>query len=68
MTTPTGAGRLVVQIGETRFVVDCRMKPVKLLGQLTTNVGPIVVIVSCGRMIRLNTVPLPELPPAHVVP
>jgi len=33
--TTAGAGRLVVQTGELSFVVDCRVKPVELVGHVT---------------------------------
>ena len=66
--TMTGAGRLVVQIGEVRLVVDCRVKPVKLVGQDKLIFGPIGVMVSWGGNEMLNIVPLPPLPPKIVVP
>ena len=39
--TTTGAGELVVQTAaEPRFVVDCRVKPASLAGQLRTTLDP----------------------------
>ena len=70
--TTTGAGRLVVQIDEARFVVDCSVKPVKLMGQVRTTFAPAGVIISCGGLIGpkpiLNKVPLFALPPLAAVP
>ena len=34
--TTTGAGEFVAQTGERRFVVDCKVKPVKLVGHVRT--------------------------------
>src|SRR5215831_804459 len=64
--TTNGGGRLVVQTGEPRFVVDCSVKLVKLVGQDTMTVAAEGVIFSCGRVTAnemLNIVPLPPLPP-----
>src|ERR1700675_4205630 len=67
--TTTGAGELVVQTDDARLVVDCRLKPVELVGHIKKNCCPEGRIVSCGGGgDRLNTVPLPELPPYCVVP
>ena len=56
----TGAGRLVFQTaGETRFVVDCKVNPVKLAGHVTITLVPERIIVSCGDNKILNTVPEP---------
>ena len=70
--TTTGAGRLVVQTDELRLVVDCRVNPVTLVGQVKITLAPIGVIISCGGGLAgnemLNTVPLPQLPPYCVVP
>ena len=66
-----GAGRLVVQVeGEPRFVVDCRVKPVKLVCHDRITSGPARLIVSDGDggNERLNTVPTPKAPPPIVVP
>ena len=66
--TTTGAGELVVQTAdETRFVVDCKVKPAALVGHVKIILAPARIVVSCGALTdpreRLNTVPLPELPP-----
>ena len=62
--TTTGAGETALQTaGETRFVVDCRAKPVALAGQVKTTFVPERMMVRRGRVIvtvpkeRLNTVP-----------
>ena len=46
--TTTGAGRLVDQTDELRFVVDCSVNPTAFVGQLTITFVPEAVIVSCG--------------------
>ena len=61
--TTTGAGGLVVQTGEARFVVDCRVKPVKLVGQAKMTFAPEGIIVSWVANERLNTVAAPEHTP-----
>ena len=67
----TGSGELVVQIGETKLVVDCKVKPVALAGQVRITLWPDGVNVSddgtTGNEMR-NTVPLPPMPPAPAVP
>ena len=70
LTVP-GAARLVVTADEPRFVVDCKVNPVALVGQLKMTFAPAGVIVSCGRVtgnVMLNIVPLPQVPPRQVVP
>ena len=66
----TGAGELVVQTAdEPRFVVDCRVNPVALVGQVKITLAPEGMMVSCGGAIgneMLNTVP--PIPPAVAVP
>ena len=71
----TGAGRLVVQTGERRFVADCKVKPTKLVAQVRTTVLSEGVMVSCGGVgdgkEMLNIVPFPvpaALELCHVVP
>ena len=62
---------MVVQAGEARFVVDCRVKPVKLVGHVKIKFPEAGVIVSCGGATgreMLNMVPFPVAPPALVVP
>ena len=64
---------MVVQTtGETRFVVDCKMNPVALVGHLKIILPPARIVVSRGALTdpneRLNTVPLPPLPPSVAVP
>src|ERR1035437_8420771 len=67
--TTTGAGELVIQTaGETRFVVDCKVNPVSLVGHVKITLAPEGIMVSCGGMKRLKTVPWPELPPTLAVP
>src|SRR2546426_899246 len=67
----TGPGETVVQTaGETRFVVDCRVKLTALVGHVRMTFDAEATIVSCGAAtgkVRLNTVPLPELPPLPAV-
>ncbi len=66
----TGAGEFVFQTaGETRFVVDCKVNPVALVGHIKMTFAPERLIVSCGTVsVRLNTVPLSEIPPEPAVP
>src|SRR6266851_9571115 len=69
--TITGLEELVVQTGETRFVVDCKVKPAALVGHVKITFAPDGMTVSCGALTgneMLNTVPWPELPPFSVVP
>lgn len=68
--TTAGNGDTALQTaGKTRFVVDCNANPVALVGHDKTTFAPGITMVSCGGgNERLNTVPLPELPPADVVP
>ena len=64
--------RVVVQTGELRFVVDCRVNPEAVFVHVSTTLVPAGRIVSCGELTgpneRLNTVPENELPPPDVVP
>ena len=69
----TGAGETGVHAaGETRFVVDCKVKPVALVGHVKITFAPEVMMVSCeglnGPNKRLNTVPFSEMPPYPAVP
>lgn len=71
--TTTGPRRTVAQtVGERRFVVHCKVKPVALLGHVRITYAPERTIASGGVLTdpkeRLNTVPLPELPPDDAVP
>ena len=67
--TTTGPGEKVVQTAEEpRLVVDCKVNPVALVGHVKITFGSEAIIVSCGGMKRLKTVPLPELPPRFVAP
>ena len=66
--TTTGAEELVVQTIETMFVVDRKVNPVALVGHVKITNVPEEITVSFGGMKRLNTVPLPELPPKGAVP
>lgn len=68
-----GGGETVVQtVGETRFVVDCRVNPAALVGHVKTTSASERNIVSSGggglANDRPNTVPAAELPPPGVVP
>ena len=68
-STTTGPGETLVQIaGETRLVVDCKVNVAALVGQVKITLALEGMIVSWGGMKRLNTVPLPELPPPYAVP
>src|ERR1019366_5188029 len=69
--TTTGAGELVVQTAdEPRFVVDCRVNPVALVGHVKITLAPEGMMVSCGGpgSVRLNTVPPLKLPPIAAIP
>ena len=60
-------------VGETRFVVDCKVKPEAGVG---TFEGQVIIIsfparlnANCGGgNSKLNTLPVPEAPPPMVVP
>ena len=66
--TTTGPGTALVQdADEPRFVVDCKVIPVAVVGQVTMIFAPESVIVGCSKN-RLNIVPQPEVPPAVAVP
>ena len=56
--TTTGAGELVAQTAdEPRLVVDCRVKPVALVGHVKTTLGPEGIIVRCtGEALTPKTV------------
>ena len=59
--TATGPGETAVQsAGGTRFVVDCKMNPVALVGHVKIMFAPEELMVNCvgttGK-IMLNTVP-----------
>src|SRR5438128_1051451 len=66
--TSTGAGETVVQIvGETRFVVDCKVNSTALVGHVKITFASERITASCGGVTgneMPNTVPAPELPPA----
>jgi hypothetical protein len=69
----TGAGKLVFQtVGETRLVVDSKMKPVALVGQVKMTLVPERMMVSCVVLTapneRPNTVPKPKRPTPAVAP
>ena len=71
--TTTGPGETVVQTaGEKRFVMDCKVNAAALVGHVKMAFAPEEMIASCGGLTdpneRLNTVPLPELPPNAAVP
>lgn len=67
--TTTGAGETVFQSGDIRFVVECKVKLVALVGHVNTTSGPEGFKVSGGGRgnLMLNTVPCPDMPP-YVVP
>ena len=44
--TTTGNEELVAQTGPARFVVDCRVKPVKLVDHIKTKLSPEGVMVN----------------------
>src|SRR5438105_13661563 len=46
--TMTGAGGLAIHTGERRFVVDCKLNPVALVGQVKITFDPERMMVSCG--------------------
>src|ERR1035437_8458731 len=60
--------------GETRFVADCKVNPAASVGHVKITLAPegTMVRVGAGALTdpnaRLNTVPLPELPPKFAVP
>ena len=69
--TTTALGETLLQtVGETRFVADCKVNPVKLVGHVKTTLAPARMMVSGGGggNKRPNTVPWPELPPPAAVP
>ena len=66
--TTTDAGRLVLQTGEMRFVVDSKVNPTALVGHVKMKLPAERMVVSCGLNERLNTVPEPAVPPEYVVP
>ena len=73
--TTTAAGETLLQtVVETKFVVDCKVNPAALVGHVKMTFVPEGNMVSVGAgaltdpNVRLNTVPLPELPPPIAVP
>jgi hypothetical protein len=62
----------VLQMADgVRFVVDCNVKPVALVGQVKITFPSADLIVRSGRGTgneMLKTVPFPELPPPAAVP
>jgi len=59
--TTTGSGETVVQsANQPRFVADCRVKPVALVGRVNMTFRCEATIISFGRgSVRLNIEPLP---------
>ena len=49
-STTTGGGKLVVQTGESRFVVDCKEYSGALVGHVNITLAPEGMIVSSGTM------------------
>jgi len=68
--TAYGGGETVVQtVVGTRFGVDCKVNSKALVGHVIIALVPERMIVSCGvGNERLNTMPLPLVPPPDVVP
>ena len=66
----TGAGETALQpVVETRFVLDCKVRPVKLVGQVKMILVPKCTRASPGGgRDNANIVPFPELPPATAFP
>ncbi len=60
----------MVQIGETKSVVDCKVSPVALEGQDRIRFPPEETNETCGGPDNemLKMVPLPEVPPYPVMP
>ncbi len=64
-STTMGSGKTVFQTtGESRFVVNCKMNPAKLLGHdiIISVAEGIIVSCGCGNE-KLKIVPFPVLPP-----
>ena len=68
--TMTGDGKFVFQTtGGARLLADCNETPASGVGQFTITFVPEEMMANCGgNSVRLNTVPLPALPPFRVVP
>ena len=69
--TTTGAGRFVLHMDGARFVLACKVKPVKFVGQVKTTFEPPPAIANSGGAGGtgiLNAVPLSKAPPPVVVP
>ena len=71
--TTNGAGETALQAtGETRFVVDCNVKPASLVGHVRTTLVPAAKMPSCSAPTdaseMLKIVPEPPLPPPSAVP
>ena len=71
--TMTGTGKLVFQAAGERFVVDSKVNPITVFVHVNTTFVPERKMLNCGGVggsgkERLNTVPLPELPPPVAVP
>ena len=63
--TTAEAGRLAVQVGEGRWVVAWRVKPMAVVGHIKMKFEPVAVIVSGGWLTgneTLNTVPYVRVP------
>lgn len=67
----TGGEELVFQTAnEPRFVVDCKVNPVGVIGQVKTTFAAEGIMVNCGgssKMVSRKTVPAPPTP-LEVVP
>src|SRR5665213_2450265 len=65
--TTTGAGELVTQAAVgAKFVVDCNVKPVALVGHVKNTLAPEQMRVNCGAntpTVNTSTRPCPRCPP-----
>lgn len=68
--TTIGAGDTALQAAGNRFVADCKVNPAALVGHVKITLTPERIILSSegSGNERLNTVPIPKLPPLHAVP
>ena len=67
--TVAGAGETALQAdGGVRLVADCKANPSAFVGQVRTAFVPETPRVNSGGRNRLNTVPLPPVPPTCASP
>jgi len=66
--TTTGAGELVTQAAVgAKFVVDCNVKPVALVGHVKNTLAPEQMRVNCGAntpTVNTSNAPMSTMPPA----